>query len=66
MKLREKTFILAIGIIFLALGLVACGPAQDPDDEAATATAQAEGDPEEAQEAHQRCQRAKVLTSTLG
>ena len=50
MKLREMKIYLSIGIILLTLGLVACGPAQDPGDEAATATAKAEGIPAEEQE----------------
>lgn len=51
MKRTEKTTYIVIGFILLALGLVACGPAQDPDLEAATATARAEGVPAEEQDA---------------
>lgn len=50
MRFREKKIYMVIGIILLTLGMVACGPAQDPDDEAATATARAQGEPEEAPE----------------
>ncbi|UCG26533.1 MAG: FKBP-type peptidyl-prolyl cis-trans isomerase [Chloroflexota bacterium] len=42
---------IVIGIILLAFGLAACGPAQDPELEAATATARAEGVPAAEQEA---------------
>ncbi len=50
MRSREKKVYLIVGIIILALGLVACGPAQDPEFEAATATARAEGVSGEEQE----------------
>jgi peptidylprolyl isomerase len=50
-KRKETSIYLGLGIIVLALGLVACGPAQDPDFEAATATARAEGVPAEEPEA---------------
>ena len=51
MKLEETKIYIVIGIFLLALGLVACGPAQDPELEAATATARAEGAPAEEPEA---------------
>lgn len=35
--------VLVAGLVLLAIAMVACGPAQDPEDEAATATARAEG-----------------------
>lgn len=50
MRSSEKTIYLLAGLIILALGIVACGPAQDPEFEAATATARAEGVPDEEQE----------------
>ena len=42
MKRRETTIAIVAGLILLILGLTACGPAQDVEDEAATATARAE------------------------
>lgn len=47
MKRTETSIFMLIGILLLALGLVACGPAQDPENEAATATTRAEGVPTE-------------------
>jgi FKBP-type peptidyl-prolyl cis-trans isomerase len=43
---RDKILLIVASVVLLAIGLVACGPAQDPENEAATATAQAA--PEEA------------------
>lgn len=43
MSRRDKTFLIVASLL-LAIGLVACGPAQDPEDEAATATARVAGD----------------------
>jgi FKBP-type peptidyl-prolyl cis-trans isomerase len=39
---REKSLLVVASLILLAIGIVACGPAQDPQDEIATATARAE------------------------
>ena len=61
MRFGEKTIYLVIGIVLLTLGLVACGPAQDPDDEAATAPAEAAGEPEEAQESEAASESAEVV-----
>jgi peptidylprolyl isomerase len=48
---RDKTFLIMASLIVLAIGLVACGPAQDPENEAATATARAADSPADDQDA---------------
>jgi peptidylprolyl isomerase len=47
---REKITIIVAGLVLLAAAMVACGPAQDPDDEIATATASAQESPAEEKE----------------
>lgn len=50
MRVSKTTILLITGLALLVLAMAACGPAQDPEDEAATATAQAEGVPTAEQE----------------
>lgn len=50
MSRRDKTLFIVASLIVLAITLVACGPAQDPEDEAATATARAAEGPSDDQD----------------
>jgi len=49
-KRRESTLFVIASLVLIVIGLVACGPAQDPENEVATATAKAEAGPADGNE----------------
>ena len=65
MKRREAAIYIVIGMILLLFGLAACGPAQEPEDEAATATARAEGVPDEEQEAEPEGDEGETVSEAV-